>query len=328
MRASSHGVGQVIGGMLVLAIALAGAFRAVTSPRAAGIPPSTILEAPEVNLRAVAVDGRPVPTLPPAVPVSVAAAPPAAGTAPPVSRVGRLPFGEGEEVRYRILWKAGGDVALPAGDAVFTADSLPAREAGGPSGYRFELVVETAAWISGFFVAHDRFWSVTGPDLLPTLHVQEIREGRKAEHRAVTFDARAQRVVVASGPPDAVRDGVEFPLVPGARDALTAFYQARVATLEAGHEVRIQVHNVGREFVLTLGGLKDVTLMAEGTAQRALRLDARVLGTDAETQNPSAIVWLSADARRVPLLIEISAAFGAVRVELAGYRAGPAARGR
>jgi hypothetical protein len=245
---------------------------------------------------------------------------------PPARRP--LPFAAGEEARYRIIWQGGPGLSLPAGEAVFTVQAIPGSRGDAPAGLRLELQIQTSGLVSAFFEARDRFWSVVGPDLLPTLHVQELHEGRRQATRAATFDARNRRVVAAEGPPESVRDGVEFPLAPGARDPLSAFFHARVVELQPGVAVRVPVNNVGHPLVVVLRSLGSGHLTLDGRLQQAERVDARVEDPAATGEQPSAVAWLSMDSRRLPLAIDIAAPFGSFRAELTAYRAGAAPEAR
>lgn len=269
------------------------------------------------------------------LPVGAGVAPPAPPPAeierprqvpPPPSRP--LPFAAGEEARYRIIWQGGPGMSLPAGQAVLTAQPTPAGTRANAGGMRLELLVQTSPLVSAFFEAHDRFWSLVGPDLLPTLHVQELHEGRKQATRAAAFDWRRRRVVAADGPPESVQNGVEFPLVPAARDPLSAFYHARVVDLRPGVAVRVSVNNLGRPLVVVLRSAGRGTLTLDGRTEPAERVEARVEDPEASADQPSAVAWMSVDSRRIPLAIDIAAAFGSFRAELTAYRGGAEARAR
>jgi hypothetical protein len=244
-----------------------------------------------------------------------ASAPPAPA---PKARV--LPFEAGEELQYQVLWSAGGMASLPAGDAVFRVGQGASRPGVAGPGFRFELTVTTASWISAFFEATDRFWSLTGPDLGPMTHVQELNEGRRHLTRTMTFDGERQRVMVGSGPPETITDPVEFPWVPGVRDPLGAFYQARLITIGPATRLSLPVNNVGHALTLVLSGAGMTDVAAEGLTQPALLLDARLDEAGIQEPHPTARVWLSTDHRRIPLAIDVTGSFGTVRVELKAYR--------
>lgn len=241
-----------------------------------------------------------------------------------VSAPGRLPFGPGEVVRYQIAWQAA-YTGLSAGVAEFSV-----REDRSEPGARFrlEMVVETAAWISRFFEARDRFWTVTGADLLPRLHRQEIREGRRQEERTARFDARARLVHAGAGRLERVSDGVSFPLDPNARDPLSAFFYVRALELKPGARVRVPINDLGRSQTAVVQAGSIGTAEAEGRVQAAQYLDIRLeraAGPGAGHDAPARLgAWVTTDRRRVPLVLDIEAAFGAFRAVLISYRGGAA----
>ena len=233
-----------------------------------------------------------------------------------------LPFAAGEVARYRILWGSSPSMALSAGDIVLTVQLAAPPLAREGESLQFELAATPAPWVSAFFDARDRFISLTRADLLPTLHVQQIREGRRVLDRVAAFDPARRVVRSANGPPDAAATAPGLPLAPGARDPLSAFYYARAVPLTAGATVRIPVNDFGRSRVVELraGGEEPVT--AEGRSQTALRLEGRIEYRIEHRRSPRTTLWLSTDGRRIPLVIEIDAPFGQFRAELVEYRAG------
>lgn len=255
-----------------------------------------------------------------------------AGAAPQGARVsapGRLPFGPGEVARYQIAWQAA-YTGLSAGIAEFSV-----REDRSEPGARFrlEMTVETAAWISRFFEARDRFWTVTTADLLPRLHRQEIREGRRQEERTARFDARARLVHAGAGRLDRVSDGVSSPLDPNARDPLSAYFYVRTLDLKPGARVRVPVNDLGRPQTAVVQAGSIGTAEAEGRVQAAQYLDIRLekAGGGPGGDTPARLgAWVTTDSRRVPLVLDIEAAFGAFRAVLISYRGGvvPAAAPR
>jgi len=311
-------------------VAAAAGFVAWRLSHVALVAPLPAPAAPVLSVDAAVSAQRP--TVPPTVPPPEAQARPreasSVAPAPAPSRRAResspstrpLPFAIGEELRYQVLWSAGGSASLPAGDAVFRVEPGAAPAGASPPGFRFELSVTTASWISAFFEARDRFWSLTGPDLAPLTHVQELNEGRRHLTRTMTFDGGRRRVIVGSGPPEAMKDPVEFPWVSGVRDPLGAFYQARLVEMGTATRLSLPVNNVGHALTMTLSGGELTSVTAEGRTQQARLLDVRLDEPGSAEPNPAARVWLSTDQRRVPLAIDVTGSFGTFRVELTSYR--------
>ena len=233
-----------------------------------------------------------------------------------------LPFAAGEVARYRVLWGSSPSMALSAGDVVLSVQSPAPPLARAGEALQFEMAATTAPWVSGFFDARDRFISLTGGDLLPMLHVQQIREGRRVLDRAAVFDYVHRVVRAGNGRPDAVETAPGLPLAPGARDPLSAFYYARAIPLAAGATLRFPVNDVGRSLTVELRAGHEEIVTAEGRSQPALRVEARIEYRIEHRPSPRATLWLSTDGRRIPLVIEIDAPFGRFRAELVEYRAG------
>ena len=233
-----------------------------------------------------------------------------------------LPFGVGEEMKYRVFWRGQSAMTLPAGDITFRVGDPPVALARAGETLQLEVQAVTAPWVSSFFEARDRFYSLTGADLLPTLHAQELREGRRSVDRAAWFDPAHRVVRTGNGAPDAMRDAMALPLSPGSRDPVSAFFYARAFPLSPGATLRIPVNDLGRSVVVELRAASEETITAEGRSQTALRVDGRVEYRVANHQSPRATLWISADDRRVPLIIDVDAPFGAFRAELVEYRRG------
>ncbi|MEI6669673.1 MAG: DUF3108 domain-containing protein [Acidobacteriota bacterium] len=234
-----------------------------------------------------------------------------------------LPFGIGERARYRVLWSGGGSMALSAGDIEFRVIAPPANQALSNETFQFEVTAVTAPWVSGFFEARDRLFTFTRPDLLPTLHVQQLREGRRILDRAAWFDPGRRVVRTANGPAEAARTGNGLPLAPGARDPLAAFYYARAWPLAPGATLRIPVNDMGRSLTVELRAAASETMAAEGRTQTVVRVEGRVEYRVEHRRSPRATLWMTTDARHVPVVIDIDAAFGSFRAELVEYHAAP-----
>jgi hypothetical protein len=107
----------------------------------------------------------------------------------------------------------------------------------------------------------------------------------------------------------------------GSRDAIAALYYARTLRLEPGAVAQIPVNEAGRNLVIELraGGPEQVTIGGHPVA--AVRLEPQIRQRIERRQPVRGTVWISADERRVPVKVELSAAFGKLTLELEEYRA-------
>lgn len=238
--------------------------------------------------------------------------PHAAAALPEPPLPGDLPFAAGETLTYEIRWDGGG-VGLPAGSATLRVDDA----SGGESRWKFQAAAVTADWVSSFFEARDTFTTVADAALRPLQHVRQIREGRRRQDRVFIYDA-AQRLVRTGQTADeaSAAGALSLPWSPGARDAVTAFYYARAVVPPSGTELRIPIHEAGRNLILLLPAGTEEDVEYRGQTVRARRIRP-VLQQRIERRRPVDItVWMSLDARRVPIVVELDAGFGRVRAEL------------
>ncbi len=228
----------------------------------------------------------------------------------------RVPFSVGERALYEVSWLGLG-AGLPAGTAEFAVHD------GGRAGrYRFELLAVTANWVSAFFEARDRFWTVTTPDLLPVVHGQELREGRRHVERVARFERDTHLVRIGNGTADQPAAGVSRAWSPDARDPLGAMYYVRTLVWEPDTSRRLLVSDLGMELAVDVRSGRPEQVRAEGRLQAARRLTVRMEYVTERYKTPKATVWLSADTRRIPLTAEVETEVGVFRMALVRFTAG------
>jgi hypothetical protein len=261
---------------------------------------------------------------------------------------GAIPFQPGEAMTYRVEWAGPAgtvtagevDVTVAAPDAAVTAGTpggAPSGASAGapassrvaavgespgaapgtprePAAYRFTVAARTAPWIARFFEADDRFITDATAGLMPVRHERRLREGRRAVDEAVRFDYDRRLVT-----PEAGGSRPPLRLWPGARDPIAAFFYLRTLPLAPGSSLQIPVNDNGRNLILDIQSLGVERITVGGHEQEALRVTP-VLRQRIERRQPLAItVWLSHDARRIPLAADIHAGFGTLRLELERY---------
>jgi hypothetical protein len=138
------------------------------------------------------------------------------------------------------------------------------------------------------------------------------------------FDA-AQGVIRLGASVEAAQStqAVTLPLTVHARDAIAALFFARTLPLTAGARYRVPINEGGRNGIVDVGVAGPDTIVVQGRRRRAIRIDPRIDHRVERRTPPSATVWLDPDAAHVPLAVDITAAFGTVRLELTAYDAGP-----
>jgi hypothetical protein len=241
----------------------------------------------------------------PEVETSVAAAVPAAGAPDP----GPAPFAVGESAGYQVRWTSG-PMAVPAGD--MTIDVAAPR---GDEAFRFVASARTAPWVARFFEADARLATTADRRLLPIEHTQTIVEGKRHTDRRVVFDFTRRQVEMTTG-----GASVTLPLAPDARDPMTALFYVRTLPLQPGSTFSLPLSDNGRPARLEVGVGPVETVEAGGRAFEAWKVEPRVRQRIERRQPLAITAWVTADARRIPVRVDVEGPFGTVRVELTNYR--------
>ena len=236
---------------------------------------------------------------------------------------GPVPFRVGETATYSVQWLTG-PLDLPAGTitlSVVTADAADAGVGGAPPAWVFEANAETAAWVSRFFEARDRFRTSASPGLMPLMHQRFLREGRRVVDRAFAYDHEGRHVRSADTAASARDDGgMALPLAAHARDSLSALWYVRSLPLAAGTVFEMPINEAGRNITATVTVSAPEMVEAFGADQPAFRVEPRLTTRLQRRQAIDTTIWIGADARRVPLAAEITAGFGRLRLKLVDYR--------
>jgi len=227
---------------------------------------------------------------------------------------GPIPFQVGEVARYRVGW-GGAGMDLSAGDISISVERPE---------YRLVVQAVTAPWVAKFFEARDVFATQTDAALLPLVHERDQHEGTRHVARAFVYDPAARVVRTGRSVEEArAGDAVVLPLSLHARDAIAALFYARTLPLREGEHYRFPVNEAGRNLVVGLSVDRREMIRVQGRDADAWRITPRLERRVEVREQMGATLWLSNDARRVPLAFELDAGFGHVRVELESYQSGP-----
>jgi hypothetical protein len=218
-------------------------------------------------------------------------------------------FAVGERATYRVLW-AGGPMRLPAGEASIAVVPPESRER-----YHFVVSAKTAPWVSRFYEADATIASTADVRLLPLTYREAIIDGKRRIDRQLTFDADRREVRIASG-----GTSITLPTGAGARDPLSALFYVRTLPFADGSRFTLPLSDAGRRLRLDVIVQGRESIDVNGQTWSAWKL-VPVLGERIERPDRLTVsAWVSADPRHIPLVVEVGAPFGSVRVELASYR--------
>jgi hypothetical protein len=232
---------------------------------------------------------------------------------------GPLPFGPGERLTLRITYARmlGGRAHL----------AVEPSEGGAP--WRFVATAKSEgffAWLFRFRV-DDRTVATWDPETSCSLGIEKrLREGRAVRDQKVVFDPVTGRAEVE----DVKVAQKAFDLPPCALDVLSAFFVTRMRGVPEREPLRLPVFDNGKSYVLEvrfLGrerldlppplGKKVPTVIVEPVLAE---------GTGLFVKEGRLKIWLTDDARRIPVRLRSKVAIGSVAADLESYRPGSITR--
>ena len=233
--------------------------------------------------------------------------------------VAALPFGPGERITMKVTY-----ARILAGHATMTIES--ARH-GDRDVLRFVQEVRSQgvfAWLFRYRV-DNRLVASWDPETGCSYGIQKrLRQGRFMRDQQVTVDPVAGKVLVKDGK----HPEVAFQVKPCVLDVLSAFYVARARGLPATGTLSVPVYDSGRVYDLAFRVIGRETLdlpLPLGRRVRTVIVEPQVPpGSGLFAQEGELRLWVTDDARRIPVRARTSVAVGSVSADLETYEAGKA----
>jgi len=218
------------------------------------------------------------------------------------------PFIPGEKLTFDLKWGS-----IGAGKAVLRV--LPHKTFDDRKVYHFELTARSGKTIDRIFKIRDRMDSYADIAMNHSLLYREkIREGGYRKDRVVTFDWEKNEVAYVSGS----KAPRHIPVMPGTFDPLSAFYYVRV-NLKAGlSKIERPITDgkknvIGRVDILRRAKVNVGKRTYDAYELEPIMADVELFSADKDSEIR---IWVSADERRLPVLIQSRIKWGVFRAEL------------
>jgi len=280
-----------VGGLLVLAVGLAGAPAEPGAPAqgADGALDSALVAAP---------DSTGVGTGVAALGDSGVAGPPYVPEEVPHPR----PFQVGERLKFSIQYGP-----IKAGTSTLEVEAV--ENVGDHECYRFVSATQSSSVFSTFYKVKDKIVSLADVRYLLTRRTSKtLREGGYKLDQEIEWNQEENRLRYKNG------DDLELPA--GARDVLAAMYYTRTLPLKVGDEFRMPTHDNKKSYPIV------IEVQGEDKVETPLgKFDCWVVEPKLETpglfnRTGSLKVWLTKDADRVPVLMQSEVKVGAISAVL------------
>lgn len=190
----------------------------------------------------------------------------------------------------------------------------------GDSCYHYLSAAASNDFFSTFFLVRDSVESYAAvSDLLPRRFEKHLREGNYARDDTVRFD-QSNHLAIYPG-------GRIVEILPGTHDVLSAFFEVRTRELRPGDVLNLECHADRKNYPL-----KTQVHRRERVSVPAGEFDCLVVEPMLRTpglfrHEGSLTLWLTDDARKIPVQMKSRLPIGSISVVLTGIESPSAAEG-
>jgi len=239
-------------------------------------------------------------------PQGAAPADPAGASAPVPSGLTPVPWKIGEYFKFAIDWNG-----LNGGSSLMQVQNLTRVD--GHRVYRVVMKAESNSFVSKFYKVRDRAETYIDAESLYTRRfVKKLREGGYEKDIDVRFDQESRKAKYA--------DGEVFDVPPGVHDVLSAFYYVRTVPLPTGATLSIPTHDNKKSYEMVVKVHKRERVEVPAGKFDCVLVEPMLKSEGVFKSKGSILVWLSDDARRIPVLVKSKIPVGSVSVSLTDLR--------
>ena len=218
-----------------------------------------------------------------------------------------VPFTVGETLTYNVSWSA---APLTAGTAVVSVK----EKISSVDSTAYSIVAEgrptpLLARIYSLFYRMDTL--LDGDTLLPRRGTLYAEEGKDRRTSTTQFDRTGNRALFEEQSGTATKTELAYPVPAQTQDGLSTLYALRAMTLKAGDRIATPVADSGSLYNIELNvGTPEPVNVPFGTVS-AWPLKGVIKDADGQPVWNNIAIWISTDARRLPLKLQADLPIGA-----------------
>lgn len=227
-----------------------------------------------------------------------------------LSHAAPLPFAPGEKLKYALRWEN-----IPAGELLL--EIRPMTSVHGSPAYHFVMIAKSNAFVDVFCKIRDRVDAYANARMTHSmLYRKKQTGGRKMRKAEVKFDWINNSAQYSDT--GRIRDPIA--LLPGSFDPLSAFYFMRMAISDQQTRIERPVTDGKKNFIgnTKVVGRETITLTS-GKRYDTLILEPKMGifgGVFKESKGATLRIWVTADAKRIPVQIKSKVKVGSFTGEL------------
>ena len=228
-------------------------------------------------------------------------------------------FEGGEELVYKIFYNMN-FVWIPAGEVVFKVHDQGAL-------YRITAHGKTYSSYEWFFTVDDKYECYVDKEtLLPRVSIRDVHEGDYTVFDQMTFDQENYTIQSVRGPSRTdIRERNSYELDRCMHDILSLLYFARNLDFDSyskGQKIAVELFMDGEAWPLNvefLGRQNNKKIHGLGRFD-AIQFRPETIAGEVFSEGTHMDIWVSADANKVPLLIESPVSVGSIKAVLKSYK--------
>lgn len=215
------------------------------------------------------------------------------------------PFKAGESLRFSVQYGI-----IKAGSAWLEVPEV--TEFNGHRVWRLVARAESNGFFSSMYKVRNRiesFWDVDGR--FSRRYFEDRREGGYRANDTLVYEPDSSRM--------RYKNGQTYPLPGPVQDALSSFYLTRFKPLPLGGHVVFDYHASRKTTPMDVHVLGRETVKTPAGKFNCIVIEPHLKAGGIFKNNGRLVIWLTDDARRMPVLMKSKVAIGSIKVVLQEY---------
>ncbi|HZT32826.1 MAG TPA: DUF3108 domain-containing protein [Bryobacteraceae bacterium] len=213
-----------------------------------------------------------------------------------------------ESLQYTVEWR------------LITAGSAKLVWNGDMDGSRAQLRLESTGLISKFYRVLDEYSAVLRPDLCTSSSHMTALEGGRNRETSITYDGRRKKAsrVEKDRAKNTVIDSREIDIPACVHDVVGGLYFLRTLELEPGQSTQVPVSDGKKSVMARVEAQQREEVKTPSGTHRTIRYEIFLFNNVLYRRPGHVHVWLTDDARRVPVQIRVRLPFaiGTINLQL------------
>jgi Protein of unknown function (DUF3108) len=217
-----------------------------------------------------------------------------------------VPWKIGEYFEFSIDWNG-----LNGGHSLMQVQNV--QRVGDHRAYRIVSKTQSNSFVSKFYKVRDRAESyIDAESLYSVRFVKHLREGGYKQDLDVRFDQAEHKAIYDNGQ--------TFDVPPHVQDVLSAFYYVRSQPLPTGAVLSVPTHDNKKSYAMEVHVLRRERVQVPAGKFDCVVVEPMLKSEGVFKSQGSILVWLTDDARRIPVLVKSKVPIGSISVSLTGMR--------